>query len=94
MDLDQTETTSCGICFENQITMPFTTKKCGHLFCYYCISDYMAKQRIANKGQEIFKCPQCTAAFSEIVSLEEKMLKEEPMVKQESSEIMETVTAK
>jgi|LauGreDrversion4_2_1035121.scaffolds.fasta_scaffold35410_2 peroxin-2 len=46
----------CGICGSTHVCMPYKTKDCGHLFCYYCIKSVMQE---AEEEDDVCKCKKC-----------------------------------
>lgn len=52
----------CGICGTTQICMPYRSKQCQHLYCYYCIQSKLQEVNDGDEGSsssEKWKCIKC-----------------------------------
>jgi len=71
VDLDDSDK-KCAICLDEQVSMPFIIPKCKHKFCYVCIRTYINEHKGEKEEHQVYKCPKCRVAFSEIEPLHKR----------------------
>ena len=51
----------CGICGATQVCMPFRSKQCHHIYCYYCI-----QSKLEEEDDQPWKCVKCSKPVESI----------------------------
>lgn len=46
----------CPVCYDSFETTAFTSVKCGHVYCWYCIAKWMSDRA---EKEESGSCPVC-----------------------------------